>query len=422
MINKIKRLLEVGLAFGLSKSAVFFVPLLLSNILPAADYGLFESCLAYGSLLAVVLGCGLVAAIPYFMMVRNTTDFNGLIYLHAALIFLPLVLLIPLFAFGLVTASVFLIAIFAAVINWQRVFATDMKTRGKPTYSSFAESFVYMAILVVSLAALENLSIHRMSVYLMAIFLPLAVVLTIVMLRRYPITRAQWRLIPEMYAYALPTILPGMSLLLITSLVRLIAPPIMGAEKLAIYSFYFRFASIAVVVYQFLATIFFAEMYKREPNELDKIFTRVALLILALAAAGFVVFPQVFSGFFKLFSTFAQYWPLYAILVFFCFFWVCEAMLESIIFRCKLATKFLGLQMIALLAFTIAASLVLLLNASWLTITMLAFLHTLLMAMVVMMQLRLLSKNGVPLPWLTRFNGISIAGLVVGYSLVSVLS
>ncbi|MDO8330189.1 MAG: hypothetical protein Q7T36_06940 [Fluviicoccus sp.] len=422
MIAKVQRLIKVGLAFGLSKSTVFFVPLLLSNFLSPADYGLFESCLAYGSLIAIILGCGLVAAVPYFMMVKKTESHNGWFYLHAAVLFIPLMVAIPLFAFKWIGSEIFLILTFAAVINWQRIYAADMKSRGNASYSSFSESFIYLAILVVALISLEKISIRQLSMDLVTIFIPMSLVLTMLMLRRYPIKIANWRSAREIYLFSLPTILPGMSLLLITSLVRLVAPFMVGAEKLAVYSFYFRFASIAVVVYQFLATIFFAEMYKRDAAGLDNIFTKVGLLILALAVSGFFVFPSVFSGVFKLFSTYKDYWVLYLVLVFFCYFWVCEAMLESIIFRQKLSKGFLWLQLGSLLIFCIVTGAIYVINKSLMNITTLAFLHTMLMAMVVMLQLRLLSMSGINLVWLRRCNWIVSLILLIGYPLVSFFS
>ena len=414
--------MKVGLAFGMSKSTVFFVPLLLSNLLTTSDYGLFESCLAYGSLIAIIVGCGLVAAVPYFMMVRNTTSFNGLIYLHAAVLFFLLLMLFPFFLYESISASFFLVFIFAAVINWQRIFAADMKTRSKPTLSSFSESFLYLVIIFAALLTIKAVSIHQIAINLAIFFFPLSIILSILMLRKHPVTSITYGSFKELYAFALPTILPGMLLLLITTLVRLVAPVTIGTEKLAIYSFYFRFASVSVVVYQFLATVYFSEMYKRESADLDSIFTKVSLLILFVGVVGFVSFPHVLSGVFKLFSTFKDYWILYAVLVFFCFFWVCEAMLESIIYRSKLSHEFLWLQLGSLGFFSVLTATVFVLNKDWLTITLLALMHTLLMAMVVYFQMRLLAKNGISLPWLMRLNLVSIFMLIFSYSLSSVMS
>lgn len=415
MITRIKKIALIGMFFLFSKSTVFFAPLLLSNALPAADYGLFESCLAYGSLLAAILGAGLYGAVPYFLLIRKERGFLNLIYGHAALLFVLGGVGQILSGYGVVPISINLGIAIALIMNWQRVFSAEMKCVAQPSLSSLSDSLLFVVLVMIVVFAQQNLTLERLAEHFSVFFWAMTFVAIFWVLRLYPLKVEQRTYVSELYAFALPTILPGMLLLMITTLVRLIAPMLVSPEELANYSFYFRLASVSVVAYQFLATVFFAQLYQREPEQLDTAYVRVAMLMVLLGVVGFFVFPKLLVGYFKLLAGYHQYYLVYFILVFFCSFWVCQAMLESIVYRTKQSGVFLRAQVLGLIMFGVALVGLYATTGGKVTIVQIAFLHTLLMALVVLQQLSFLKVCGFNFPKLRKFNMLMVAVMSSGF-------
>src|SRR5262245_10068787 len=70
-IQDLRRLGVSSIAFAVAKSAMFFVPLVLSVMLDPKSYGEFEFAFAWASTIALSAGLGMSGAVPYFLLKRN---------------------------------------------------------------------------------------------------------------------------------------------------------------------------------------------------------------------------------------------------------------------------------------------------------------------------------------------------------------
>lgn len=332
-----------ALAFGVAKGTVFLFPLMLARSWNLRDYGLFEYSLAWGNLLAVPLGVGFGAAIPYFLLQRAKPKYLGAFQFHALLAGAGLALLtIGYMVFGFSITS-YMIALIAGVVVIQGIRSTMYKVWGVPERASVIESGIYFvlfveAVLLAVLGRTLNFKLLLITLNLYALFL------VIVSLRRFwPVRywRGQLARYGQAVRFGSPVVLTSACIVFLSSSTRLLAGKFFSIEEVGIYSFFFRITSPVVLIHTLLTTVYFRKLYQSGERSLDTYFSLILLTAFGGGLFLFVALPPVCHGYFPLLrhvegENLGVYWLLVAQMV----FWVAIALAEFIIYRQGQATKF----------------------------------------------------------------------------------
>ena len=71
-----------AIGFAFAKASMFLAPILLVQMVGLQQYGVFEFAIAAASVLSLVIGCGTVGAIPYFLIKRNRPVYVRPVQIH----------------------------------------------------------------------------------------------------------------------------------------------------------------------------------------------------------------------------------------------------------------------------------------------------------------------------------------------------
>lgn len=167
----------------------------------------------------------------------------------------------------------------------------------------------------------------------------------------------------------------------------------MGYEQVGLYSMYFRYVGISVVIYQFCYIAFFKKLYLSKPDRLDKYFTLLMLIVLG-ACFSFYFFYPLFASYLLKDTEVVLSAKLYMLLVLQMPVWVGIALNEGIISRenaVKQMNIYLGIQVMLF-------PVVLFFLKEWMTLELFTFLNVLMFSMAYLSQIRILKTKSIALP------------------------
>lgn len=339
-------------SFAVARGATFLAPVALAAALPTEDYGQFEAILAYAMVAAVILNFGTSAALPYFTLEIPNPERIRQIYQHLLLLIFTLsILSIFCFGAGSPAAPVLGLALIAHICA-QRIMSAQFMTDRSSQKASFAGGYVYILLLLAAAGSWAgyNLTLTILTVVLLCGLLPILIwgwrKVFISADHRLDINRlasqlADFNGYPEVLKFAAPTLMLGMGILGIVSLVRLIALPLVGAERLAEYAIIFRLAGVAVVLYQFLAILSFRHVYQSDPEVADRQLSIIALLCIVLAMGEYLALPLLPRDWLPLpqiSNPLHHYGLTEAVFVMICG-WIAMTLTENLLYRYAMAMR-----------------------------------------------------------------------------------
>ncbi len=340
IISLIQRYFLFGLSFVFTKGAVYFVPLLLADVLSTNDYGVLEYALAgLGFVLNALINIGVPSGYPYFVLKLNNNSILNGFKLHP--LWLLLLFVINQLAYLVFNFSIELYLAFnvAYIIASQELYSIRLKSHEKPTMAIFLDSGVYIVLLLlIVLRQLTLLPINLAAIN--TIILIYACLYAVKGIYDY-ITCSKAHIVKNyktILNYSFNIMIATFLIFLITSSGRILAEYFFGYDEVAVYGFYFRLAAIVVMVYQMVNIIFFKKIYTVNPEILDKYYSLFFVFIITAALIIFSVSPHVMtglSGFFK--TTYEAYKPVYFLLSAQMVMWIATALNSNIIDRENLA-------------------------------------------------------------------------------------
>lgn len=340
IISLIQRYFLFGLSFVFTKGAVYFVPLLLADVLSTNDYGVLEYALAgLGFVLNALINIGVPSGYPYFVLKLNNNSILNGFKLHP--LWLLLLFVINQLAYLVFNFSIELYLAFnvAYIIASQELYSIRLKSHEKPTMAIFLDSGVYIVLLLlIVLRQLTLLPINLAAIN--TIILIYACLYAVKGIYDY-ITCSKAHIVKNyktILNYSFNIMIATFLIFLITSSGRILAEYFFGYDEVAVYGFYFRLAAIVVMVYQMVNIIFFKKIYTVNPEILDKYYSLFFVFIITAALIIFSISPHVMtglSGFFK--TTYEAYKPVYFLLSAQMVMWIATALNSNIIDRENLA-------------------------------------------------------------------------------------
>lgn len=402
-----------ALTFFLSKSAVLFAPLLLSNVVSVEQYGLFEYALGIGSISSILFAAGLPGAVPFFLIRQNRPDFTAAFHTHAALLSLVLIgsgialLLTPQVSPVALGLSV------GALMACQAIHATISKSNAQPARASVLESGFYLVLLLS--IAISSLLKFNFDMGKMAVALNLYGVILLAISAHSLKAKQRIRGLSEKYheslRFGLPLIFSSLMIVALANGGRVLVSTLLSTETAGIYSFIFRLSATVLIAHQLINTLFFRTLYESNPNSLDKFFCLVSSLIIISSAAVFMASPLIPPSILQLSSELNNNRESHLIISYQMIFWVSTALLENIIYRSKIGNRF------SAILFVIVPTLILtalaLKQANLLNLETLCLAYNISIFATLMGQLFLLHKAGVTLKRFWTLSCLTMLSLIV---------
>jgi len=335
-----KRFIIFGIVFFCSKLIPFITPLFSSNFLKSVeDYGRLEYLLNAGTLLASFFILGLSSAYPYFNISLKQKTHSPFI-LHSIIIFVfsgCSILIIYIFP----SLNIFRIIFIGSVFGLQILFSSILKTEQKISWAVVLDGGVVSVLLfyLFYLYGINNNNLNE-NTFLFALFIYTILVLSSMLLFLKTDHLLNITKYKEVLKYGLPVFISSLLTTLITTSNRVLIEYFLDLKAVAYFSFYSRITSVLVIIYQAIMFILFKRLYQEDLRKLDNLFLYLLMLFILVSTLLLFILPGFVLQNFKIYqdtsdSLFSLLYILSAQKV----FWVVTALLESIIYREKLATE-----------------------------------------------------------------------------------
>ena len=402
------RIVQVGLVFGVIKSFSFLSVILLSNVVTdVAQYGLFEYALGVGVLLAIVLTAGLQGAYPYFNLKLQAEGFQSLFYLHAAGI-AGLTLLFFLGNYWLdfgVPRKFSLAILLGGIVAIQMLLSSILKSHDHVKKAVVTDSAVLLILFfyIVGLNGVGDVFSYDLFELALCSFLFFLLIINILNWWKYRSDFSFQRYV-QAVDYGRHIILSAFLVIFLTTGGRILIEYFFDLEAVGYYTFYLRFATLAVIIQQVFLVAFFRKIYQSEPRVLDAWFMLMWGVIFVLILLSWKIIPFVFGEYLTLLKTsFLEYENIYFMLCFHALFWVGIAFNSNVIHREKLSHQmnvhFLMITLIMLVAMFVLH------QTGKLSLSVLILTNLAAVFLALESQFKILKKNDVnfmKFKWLTR--------------------
>ncbi|MFT4761665.1 MAG: O-antigen/teichoic acid export membrane protein [Paraglaciecola sp.] len=330
--------------FAFIKINGFSAALFLSNfVVNVADYGLFEYALSVGFVLAVIFNFGLQGAYPYFNLKLRKEGYHSLFHAHALILGGSLLSLFLFnYSFYSFIPSKFLFALLiGSIVALQVMSSVILKSHEILQKAVFFDGGFFLVLNGYN----AHLWLTGQAFDIQILQLTFAVyLLFLTTWHGFAFWKNRMDFSMKRYFEALSfgrhLVLSSFLIISLTGSARIFIEWFLNLEEVGYYGFYFRFASVTVIIHQIINIIFFKKMYQSDARILDRYF---ALFLNVLVIGGLVawqIIPFIFNGILSLLEdSYATYNPLYFILTFQMIFWIALALNENIIYREGLSKK-----------------------------------------------------------------------------------
>lgn len=403
-----------SLFFVLFKALTFFVPLLLLNQLSHSDYIIIESGLAISNIVVILLNLGVSAAVPLYLLKENKKSDVSYIYFHCIVVASLMLLVALICHFLLDSPKIIFICLVVSLLCNLRVIASHKKTLAQPIQASFFETFVFV---VLSICIIIGFIIGEINLLIINLCLAIATIYVVTLavaealFSENKLIKCQFSKLKELYSFSAISLLSGIAIILIITLIRALGDGFLTDEEYLSYSTYFRYSSITIIAFQFTLTLKFKDIYESSEDYLDRKSCQIICLVLFL---GLCLYHSQSSLFPLLFNYDIQlilgnhnhvFFPVILAMP----LWAVSAILENIIARERAFKSMLIYLGILFSIFSIIVLVLLYIN-KFDFIRMLYF-HIILLVALVSSQLLALSKLGIKL---IRIRIVVIVHLILG--------
>lgn len=342
MIRILKEHALFGFIFSVAKLLVYFIPLLLADVLSTSEFGVLEYALAgLGMVVNTLFNLGVPGAYPYFILRKKNDDVKAGFLLHPIILLIPFIVNQVAYLWLGLDINFYLAFNISYIIANQVFYSTQLKSHEKSSFAVVLDSGIYIVLALFLLGYKSN--IFKPSIDIINDFvLAYASVYVIIGLCRFIIGNKEMILdsYKAILRFSVHLLISTFLIFLITTSGRIIVEYFFGFEEVGIYAFYFRLAAIVVMIHQVINIAYFKKIYTYNPKILDAYFYKFFLFIAALSTIVYFLSPvlvEQLSDFFK--ETYPTYKVVYFILSAQMVMWIASALNSNIIDRENLARK-----------------------------------------------------------------------------------
>jgi O-antigen/teichoic acid export membrane protein len=392
LINLIKKHAFFGAVFTIAKATVYFIPLLLADVLSKTDFGALEYALAgLGMIINTVINLGVPGSYPYFILKQKEFNLKSTFKLHPIILLIPFVINQVLFFVFNLDINFYLAFNVSFIIANQVFYSTQLKSHEKSISAVILDSGIYLVLLVYYLVI--QLNVIQASIKLVNIFVLCYSFLYVVygsinfFKARKDIAITKYK---KILKFSVHLLVSTFLIFLITTSGRILVEYFFDFETVGIYAFYFRLAAIVVMIHQVINIAFFKKIYVLNPIILDKYYYLFFIFMFILSLLVFWIAPFFLNDFSDYFSeTYPTYKTVYFLLSAQMVMWIASALNSNIVDRENLASK----NNIKFLILTICSLIALFFIKSSLTLSLLTYCHFTIIFLACLIQYHSLSKK-----------------------------
>lgn len=400
--------------FSLFKALTFFVPLLLINILTPLEYVIFESGLAISNIAVIVLNFGVSAAVPLYLLKENKKEDIKYIYFHCVSVSSAMLCIALLSELYIHSEKLTFICISVSILCNVRVISSHKKTLSEPIKASFYEAYLFIALFTCVLFSkvFDVLSFTHINIILFFASLLLIVFASseLVEGKADKLSFKPSKLF-TLYSFSSLALIVSVVVVFFVTLIRVLGEGFVTIDQYLTYSVYFRLASVAIIVFQFVLTLKFKDIYDSEQEGLDKscilILFSVLIISLSIYVSNDIILPLLFS--LEVQDIINNNSEVVLPIVLTMPLWAAIAVLENIISReraFKLMLLYVSFASVVFFSFCLLAYLY-----GELSFVRIVYLHIVLLCILVISQLLALYKLDIKL---TRILSFTLTFLVLG--------
>ena len=194
---------------------------------------------------------------------------------------------------GQISQPTYFVYLFSAIFALQRLYSAILKSNDKGYIGVLYDGGYYFLLAAVMLLCYL---IHS-SAYIFLLRIGMEGYLgVLVLLFCYKYYRTKTGILQKqecfgILKYSWLLILSGGIVFWLTSSPRIYIKYLMGYEQVGLYSMYFRYVGISVVIYQFCYIAFFKKLYLSKSDRLDKYFALLMLIVLGACFSFYFFIP-----------------------------------------------------------------------------------------------------------------------------------
>lgn len=342
VLKLIKKHAFFSLVFTVAKATVYFVPLILADVLSKEDFGILEYALAgLGMVVNTIINLGVPGAYPYFILRLKEFELQNAFKLHPIILLFPFTINQILYLLGVLNINFYLAFNLSFIIANQVFYSTQLKSHEKPITAVIIDSGVYLSLLLFFMVFKLGVINPSISVINKFVFGYCLVYVIIGIYNCYNSRdKISLRKYQDILKFSVHLLISTFLIFLITTSGRILVEFFFDYELVGVYAFYFRLAAVVVMIHQIVNITFFKKMYTLDPKILDKYYSIFLGSIGLLSISIFFISPYIIPTFSNYFiETYNTYKSIYFLLSMQMIMWIASALNSNIIDRENLASK-----------------------------------------------------------------------------------
>jgi O-antigen/teichoic acid export membrane protein len=253
--------------------------------------------------MAIIASLGLPGAYGYFILKRREFDKESVFLSFGVVVLITALLCAVMSHLNIITAKLYFLILYTLIFAIQRLYSSKLKCEGKGYFAVLIDGGYYFVLAGVIVCVWLYPQIEVLPFLLRALELYIISWGVCVSLKFFRLTKKCQEL-PfssrsiAVLKYSYKLILSGFIIFWLTSSARIYINFFLGAESVGIYSYYYRIAGMAYILYQFIYIAFYQKIYLAESKKMDEYY--VALMAIVTISCLMCIFIVPFlSSFFN---------------------------------------------------------------------------------------------------------------------------
>lgn len=349
LINKIFELfknnkayfIKFFVAFTISKFALVFVPIVLSNQVDSNQYAIFEYALSWGLILSVLFRFGFEYSFSNLNLVKKDNSFNSVVYFHGLALGLLVFILLLLLSLEIISEKAAISIGFGLILAIQGLLSNTYFTFGQPARGSLNQNGLLNVIGLVCIVLLFNkqLDFNRLLLLFLLIYFIYLEYSTFLYYNKSPKTS-----IIKGYKYIFDYGLRSLVFVLVYMWIfhswKIFTEVFLGIVMVGIFSIYYRVTSVVIVFEKMLEQLFFKQIYQKPLKVIDRYFSFFLTLILIFVLAFSLIFKTFFVEYVSIIKTSINLFPsLLWVFSVSMVFWSSITLSQKVLLREKISFK-----------------------------------------------------------------------------------
>ena len=327
----------ISLIFILFKSLAFIAPFGINSILNSIEqYGLFELGLNIGQAFMGVLSMGFGGGYAYFVVKKKKYSYAPIFHFH--FIILTTILFLALIIFPSLLYNTYFISIVIGAVFANQVFvAAVLKLSNKNKLSIIVDTSIYIIMFLLFISSYFNFIIFNNLIWINSLLLYLFLITVFYHSKKINnFSFFKFEYIKIIYSFGSLIVLLSPLFLLLVSGTRIYIGKFIDVESVAIYSIFFRFASVSIILNRIFNIILFRKNYIDNHKSLDIYFSCIASFLFFVNIINYFLIPVLFNNYYNSFSSnYSNHSQLFILCLFQVSFWIHLVLIEPIIIRKK---------------------------------------------------------------------------------------